>query len=108
MSAADSQGYRDACSTMQVPASGIYFTTLGSQEVMLSRDKAGDIVAVSGFCTHSMGRLEGGKVEGDVIICPHHGARFNFRTGRAMTSCPNLAKFDVKIAGHRVLVRVGR
>jgi nitrite reductase/ring-hydroxylating ferredoxin subunit len=93
---------------MQVPTSGIFFTALGSQEIMLSRDKAGNIVAHSGFCTHSMGRLEGGRVEGDEITCPHHGARFNFRTGRAMTACPNLPKFEVKIEGRRVLVRLPR
>lgn len=93
---------------MQVPASGIFFTTVGSQEIMLSRDKAGNIVALSGFCTHSMGRLEGGRVEGDQITCPHHGARFNFRTGKAMTACPNLPQYEVKIEGRRVLVRLPR
>ncbi len=93
---------------MQVPASGVFFTALGSQEIMLARDKTGNIVALSGFCTHSMGRLEGGKIDGDEIICSHHGARFNFRTGKAMSSCPNLPKYEVKIAGRRVLVRLNR
>lgn len=93
---------------MQVPTKGVYFTSIGSQEVMLARDKAGNIVAFSGFCTHAMGKLEGGEVEGDEITCPHHGARFNIRTGQAKNACPNLPKFDVKIEGRRVLVRTLR
>ena len=100
--------FEDACSTAQVPAKGVHFTSIGSRDVMLSRDKAGNIVAFSGFCTHSMGKLEGGPVEGDQITCPHHGARFDIRTGRALTPCPNLPKYDVKIEGRRVLVRPTR
>ncbi|MCE0506185.1 MULTISPECIES: Rieske (2Fe-2S) protein [unclassified Roseivivax] len=100
--------YQDACSTMQVPKSGVFFTTIGSQEVMLARDAAGEIVAFSGFCTHSLGKLEGGAVEDGEITCPHHGARFDIRTGRAKTPCPNLPRFDVKIEGRRVLVRPSR
>lgn len=100
--------FEDACSTMQVPAKGVFFTAIGSQELMLARDRAGNIVAFSGFCTHSMGRLEGGPVEGDEITCPHHGARFDIRTGKAKSSCPNLPKFEVKVEGRRVLVRPSR
>ena len=99
------KSFQDACSTMQVPLKGVYFTSIGSQEIMLARDSAGEIVAFSGFCTHSMGKLEGGRVEGDEITCPHHGARFDIRTGKAKNACPNLPRFEVKIDGRRVLVR---
>ncbi|MAM61328.1 Rieske (2Fe-2S) protein [Maritimibacter sp. UBA3975] len=100
--------FQDACSTMQVPKTGVFFTTIGSQEVMLARDPQGEIVAFSGFCTHSFGKLEGGDVEGGEITCPHHGARFDIRTGKAKSACPNLPKFDVKIEGRRVLVKPNR
>lgn len=93
---------------MQVPAKGVFFASVGSQDVMLARDRAGDIVAFSGFCTHSMGRLTGGKVDGDEITCPLHGARFNFRTGQSFAGCPNLPRFEVKIEGRRVLVALNR
>ena len=48
------------------------------------------------------------EVEGDEITCPHHGARFDFRTGKAKSSCPNLPRFEVKVEGRRVLVRPSR
>ena len=37
------------------------------------------------MCTHDGGELAGGAVEGDVVICPRHGARFCLRTGAALT-----------------------
>jgi 3-phenylpropionate/trans-cinnamate dioxygenase ferredoxin subunit len=46
---------------------------------------AGEFLAVEDVCTHDGGGLSGGAVEGDVVICPRHGARFCLRDGRALT-----------------------
>lgn len=45
----------------------------------------GQFHAVDDICTHDGGELAGGAVEGDVVICPRHGARFSLRTGAALT-----------------------
>jgi 3-phenylpropionate/trans-cinnamate dioxygenase ferredoxin subunit len=46
---------------------------------------AGNFYAIEDVCTHDGGELAGGAVEGDVVICPRHGARFCLRTGAALT-----------------------
>jgi 3-phenylpropionate/trans-cinnamate dioxygenase ferredoxin component len=46
---------------------------------------AGTFYAIEDVCTHDGGELAGGAVEGDVVICPRHGARFCLRTGAALT-----------------------
>ena len=46
---------------------------------------AGKFYAIDDVCTHDGGELAGGAVEGDVVICPRHGARFCLRTGAALT-----------------------
>ena len=46
---------------------------------------AGEFHAIDDVCTHDGGELAGGAVEGDVVICPRHGARFCMRTGAALT-----------------------
>jgi 3-phenylpropionate/trans-cinnamate dioxygenase ferredoxin subunit len=46
---------------------------------------AGQFYAIEDVCTHDGGELAGGAVEGDVVICPRHGARFCLRTGAALT-----------------------
>jgi len=45
----------------------------------------GEFYAIDDICTHDGGELAGGAVEGDVVICPRHGARFSLRTGAALT-----------------------
>lgn len=45
----------------------------------------GQFYAIDDVCTHDGGGLAGGAVEGDVVICPRHGARFCLRTGAALT-----------------------
>lgn len=45
----------------------------------------GTFYAIDDVCTHDGGGLSGGAVEGDVVICPRHGARFCLRTGAALT-----------------------
>lgn len=42
---------------------------------------AGDYFAIEDACTHDGGELASGELEGDEIICPRHGARFNLRSG---------------------------
>ncbi len=45
----------------------------------------GTFYAIEDKCTHDDGELAGGALDGDVVICPRHGARFCLRTGAALT-----------------------
>ena len=45
----------------------------------------GAYFAIEDVCTHDFGTLTGGCVEGGEIMCPRHGARFDIRTGEALT-----------------------
>ena len=44
-----------------------------------------DLFAVEDRCTHDGANLEGAEVEACQIICPRHFARFDLRTGDALT-----------------------
>ena len=46
----------------------------------------GQCYAIEDVCKHDSGRLTGGTVEGDQIVCPRHGARFCIRTGEALSA----------------------
>lgn len=41
--------------------------------------------AIGDVCTHDDGPLGDGELDGYQIICPRHGARFDIRTGQAIT-----------------------
>jgi len=45
---------------------------------------AGRFYAIEDVCSHDDGPVGEGNVEGFVIICPRHGARFDIRTGKAL------------------------
>lgn len=45
----------------------------------------GELVATGDVCTHDSGPIGDGEIDGDVIICPRHGARFDIHTGKALS-----------------------
>jgi 3-phenylpropionate/trans-cinnamate dioxygenase ferredoxin component len=66
----------------------------------------GKFYAIEDVCTHDGGPLGEGRLEGTQIICPRHGARFDVRTGDALTlpAFEPVPTFEVKIEGGDVLV----
>lgn len=61
---------------------------------------AGEFCAVEDVCTHDGGGLAGGAIEGDVVICPRHGARFCLRTGAVLgpPAYEPIRSFPVRVA----------
>ena len=47
----------------------------------------GELYAIEDRCSHDDGPLVEGDWEADaaVVVCPRHGARFDIRTGKALT-----------------------
>ena len=45
----------------------------------------GEFYAIEDVCTHDYGELTGGCIEGAEIVCPRHGARFDIKTGEALS-----------------------
>lgn len=45
----------------------------------------GDYYAIADLCSHDDGPLGDGEVEGHAIACPRHGARFDLKSGEALT-----------------------
>jgi 3-phenylpropionate/trans-cinnamate dioxygenase ferredoxin subunit len=66
--------------------------------------------AIEDVCTHDGAEIASGRLDGDEIICPRHGARFCVKTG-AVKSAPayeNVACFPVRIYNGMVQVRDDR
>jgi 3-phenylpropionate/trans-cinnamate dioxygenase ferredoxin subunit len=45
----------------------------------------GTFFAISDICTHAEASLSEGRVDGETVECPLHGACFDLRTGEALT-----------------------
>ncbi|RMF04368.1 MAG: non-heme iron oxygenase ferredoxin subunit [Chloroflexi bacterium] len=65
----------------------------------------GQIYAISDVCTHDDGPLIDGELDGDCVICPRHGARFNVKTGaQTMPAFSPAPTFQVRIEGDNILI----
>ncbi|HEX7078054.1 MAG TPA: non-heme iron oxygenase ferredoxin subunit [Candidatus Eisenbacteria bacterium] len=66
----------------------------------------GSYFAIEDLCTHDGGPLAEGDVEGDVVICPRHGARFSIRTGAALSfpAVTPVDTFPVRVDGEELWV----
>lgn len=69
---------------------------------------AGNFWATDDVCTHDGGTLADGLLEGFAIACPRHGAKFDIRTGAALTmpATKPTVVHQVKVEGDQVYVRL--
>ncbi len=67
-----------------VPEGQVHVIELDGQEIALCHAE-GDFYAIDNVCTHDGGPLDQGELDGCQIECPRHGARFDVRSGRALT-----------------------
>ncbi len=71
---------------------------------------AGHYYAIDDVCTHDGGPLGDGELDGFAVACPRHGAKFDIRSGRALTmpaTRPTVAH-EVRLEGDAILVKLNQ
>ncbi len=91
-----------------LPAHPVHVEVDGTSIAVFKLD--GAFYAIEDVCTHDGGKLTGGCVENDEIVCPRHGARFSIRTGEALSApaYEPTATFPVRVENGMVQVRDDR
>jgi|SRR5665647_304615 len=95
---------------------------LGKMKKVILEDKAVLIVnfegvyyAVDIVCTHYGGDLSEGSLEGYIITCPVHKARFDVTTGKVISppaealdrpDIENLPTYSLKIINQEILIKI--
>jgi 3-phenylpropionate/trans-cinnamate dioxygenase ferredoxin component len=88
-----------------VPRSGLRRVEVEGRLLLLA--SVGDrIYATDDDCTHISGPLDRGDLDGCVLTCPIHLARFDVRDGRVLRGPARepLPTYPVRIEGEQVLV----
>jgi metal-sulfur cluster biosynthetic enzyme/nitrite reductase/ring-hydroxylating ferredoxin subunit len=69
---------------------------------------AGQFYCIDDVCTHDGGPLSEGKLAEYAIACPRHGAKFDIRTGKALTmpATEDTVAHEVKVENGQVYVRI--
>ncbi len=95
--------------TSEVPDPGKLLVEVDERLVVLIH-AAGHWYALDDICTHDGGPLSEGPLDAAAgsLACPRHGAKFDIRTGAALTmpaTKPTVAH-EVKVEGDQVWVRL--
>ena len=93
--------------TSEVPAGSAKYCDVDGEPIALFR--VGDnYYATCDVCTHEEASLSEGEVEGEIVECPLHGARFNVRTGevKSLPAVVRLKTYPVRIVGDAIEVEV--
>jgi 3-phenylpropionate/trans-cinnamate dioxygenase ferredoxin component len=99
----------DACAADDIDAEDVIRFDHGGRTFAIYRSPDDQFFATDGICTHERAVLADGLVPDDIIECPKHNGRFNYKTGEAKGApvCINLKTYAVRMEGGRVLIDVG-
>ncbi len=89
----------------EVPPGGLVLVDLDGERVVLA-NAGGRIYALAELCTHVARPLSMGDLEGEELVCPFHGGRFDVKNGEAISlpASEPLAVYKVRIEGSDVLI----
>jgi 3-phenylpropionate/trans-cinnamate dioxygenase ferredoxin subunit len=97
-----------ACGADDVDEEDVIRFDHGGRTFAIYRSPDDEFFATDGLCTHEKAHLSGGLVMDNIIECPKHNGRFNYKTGQAKGApvCVNLQTYPVKVEGGKVLIQI--
>lgn len=104
-----SSNWVEACAADDIDEEGVIRFDHGGRTFAIYRSPGNGYFATDGLCTHEQVHLADGLVIDDIIECPKHNGRFNYKTGEATGApvCINLKTYPVKVEAGKVLVQLG-
>ena len=89
-------------------APGTAFRVVAGGEEIAIFNVDGQFFATSDVCSHEEASLSDGELFGHVVECPLHGARFDVRTGKALSlpAVYPVKSFEVRVVDGQLQVKV--
>ena len=90
-----------------LPVGERLFLEIGNLSIVIF-NLAGRYYAIADVCSHDDGPVGDGDIEGDQVICPRHGARFDLRSGKAMQlpAVVDIAAYPVRVIDDSIEVGI--
>jgi nitrite reductase/ring-hydroxylating ferredoxin subunit len=89
---------------------GLHRVELAGEAVLLTRLAGGEVCAISAICSHLGGPLDKGTKDGDTVICPWHGSRFDLCSG-SVEGGPAVypqPRYETRIRAGKVEIRAAK
>ena len=69
---------------------------------------AGQFFAIGDVCSHDNGPLGDGMIDGNLVVCPRHGAEFDIRTGKAVTlpAVVDIPAYPVRVVDGKIEIGI--
>ena len=106
--------YIRAAGKTEVPVGKTKAVTLGGKEILIANVN-GNYYAIGNRCTHAGGDLSQSVLEGNVVTCPKHHAKYDVTTGKVVSQ-PKIGLFhpkandepayQVKVENDNIMVRL--
>ncbi len=99
----------DACGADDIEEEDVMRFDHDGRTYAIYRSPDDDFFATDGLCTPERVHLADGLVMDDIIECPKHNGRFNYKTGvaRGAPVCVNLKTYPVRVDSGKVFIQVG-
>ena len=101
-------GFVSVAKVSETPAGTISVHQVGDLRIALCNVN-GRFYAIDDVCTHDGGPLDQGELQGQLVECPRHGAKFDVTDGRAVVlpAVRPVKTYPVQVDGDDVRVEVG-
>jgi 3-phenylpropionate/trans-cinnamate dioxygenase ferredoxin component len=98
-------GFVTVAKVGEIPEGGRRIVRIDDQAIAVFHLDGG-YYAIEDVCTHDGGPVAEGPLEGDIIECPRHGAKFNVKTGAvvAFPAVSPVPTYAVRIRGDEIQV----
>ncbi|HWR82371.1 MAG TPA: non-heme iron oxygenase ferredoxin subunit [Candidatus Deferrimicrobium sp.] len=99
--------FRRVTAVTDLPPGTMKAFEIGHERLVVCHTTEG-IYAVADECSHDSAPISEGRLHGDEIICPRHGARFSVKDGsvKAPPALVPIDTYEVRIEGNEILVRL--
>ncbi|MBM5805423.1 MAG: Rieske (2Fe-2S) protein [Candidatus Verstraetearchaeota archaeon] len=107
-------GFVKVAEIQEIPVGTMKMVKLGEKEILIV-NIGGKFYAIGNKCTHMGGDLSRGRLEGNMVTCPRHGAKFDVTTGKSIAG-PKIGflrvktgdepAYEVKVEGNDILLKI--
>jgi naphthalene 1,2-dioxygenase ferredoxin component len=104
---ADDTGWVRAASRTDLAQDEVLGVEVAGHSIALY-DVEGSVFATDNICTHAYARLSDGWLDGELIECPLHAARFDVRTGKVLDppATEDLKTYPVRVVDGEIQVKL--
>lgn len=84
MYVSDNKSYVEVAKVDEIPSGNMKHVEFYGKEIMIA-NLDGKFYALNDRCSHTNAPLSMGHIQGNIVICPMHGARFDITTGKKVS-----------------------